>query len=706
MLPRFTAALLLSASGATCAHAAEIAAGDGDQISSEIVVTGDRERGYRLDAQSTALFGSQSLLDTPFSVSTLSAELIRDQQARTLTEITKNDPSVVATGSGNGFNDTVAIRGFALGNGGNYFRDGLWFQNQVQTPFENKASVEILKGLSAIRYGFNAPGGIINYTVKRPTTEAVRSVEVFGNGFGGIGAHVDMGGPVGENLGIRVNAVVAREALFVRDITGPRQMLSAYVSWRPAPNLMIDAEAEYQYLELEQQSIIALSSFATSLNQTQIRGLLDRFDPRTYLGQRWTTYPTRNFIGSLRATWDFAPGWTLKGSIQKMDLLRNQNAAGIAARSIQANGDYTSTLFFAPDQRRDPLSGQLWVEGRFDTAGISHDVVVGSFFVNNRLTFPDGFFGNIGQSNLFAPREIVDPRVTSDPSYTGARERQVAVYATDYAKVTNWLNLFAGVRYTRPIFESFDGPDRPPTDRFDEDVVTPSFGAVIKPAENVSIYGSYARGLEQGGTAPINAINANQQLPPLSSEQIELGVKAELAPGALLTFAVFDIARDLELIDDQDRFVQDGRQRHRGAEVTLAGNITQTLRMVTGATYLDAEVVRAANPALNGRRPTNVPELQANAFLDWRLPTAAKLWVNGGIYHTGSRFIDNVNSFAVAAQTRLDVGARASFDVGSTPLTARLIIENLTNERLIAGASGNFTWGAPRTIKASLAANF
>jgi iron complex outermembrane recepter protein len=692
---KFLALLLLTAAPVAAAELDDLAGGS---VDSEIIVTAERERGYRPKDQGVALFGSQSLLDTPFSVSTLSAELIRDQQARTLTEITKNDPSVVATGSGNGFFDTVAIRGFTLGNGGNYFRDGLWFQNQVQTPFENKASVEILKGLSAIRYGFNAPGGVLNYTVKR--------LELFGNGFGGIGGHLDVGGPVSDTLGIRVNAVVAQDELFVRGIGGPRQMVSAFVSWKAAPNLTLDAEAEYQYLEVEQQSIIALTSFANGLSQAQIRDLLGRFDPQTYLGQRWTTYPTRNFIGSLRATWDFAPGWQLKAAIQKMDLLRNQNAAGIAARSIQANGDYTATLFFSPDQRRDPLSGQLWVEGRFDTAGISHDLVIGTYFVNNRLTFPNGFSGNIGTSNIFAPREIADPRAVSDPSYTGARERQFALYATDYVTVADWLNLFAGVRYTRPIFESFTGPDRPPATRYDQDVVTPSFGFVVKPKETISLYGSYARGLEAGGTAPINTVNANQQLPPLTSEQFELGIKAELAKGALLTFALFDIARDLELIDDQNRFVQDGRQRHRGAELTLAGDITSTLRLVTGAMLLDAKVLRAANTALNGRRPTNVPEFQANAFLDWRLPTPAKLWVNGGIYHTGSRFIDNINSFAVAAQTRFDLGLRSTFAVGETALTARLIVENVTNARLISGASGNFTWGAPRTVKAALSANF
>ncbi len=599
----------------------------------------------------------------------------------------------------------AAIRGFGLSNNGNYFRDGLWFQNQVQTPFENKASVEILKGLSAIRYGFNAPGGILNYTVKRPTAEPLRSVEVFGNGFGGVGVHMDVGGPIDDRLGVRVNAVLSQESLFVRGISGPRQMVSAYVSWRPAPNLTIDAEAEYQYLEVEQQPIIALTSFANGLTQNQIRGMLDSFDPRTFLGQSWSTYPTRNFIGSVRATWDISPDWQVKASIQKMDLLRNQNGTGIRARSLQANGEYTATLFFSPDQRRDPLSGQMWLEGRFDTFGIGHDLVVGTFFVNNRLTFPVGFSGNIGTSNIFEPRAIADPRVVSDASTTRARERQFAVYATDYMTVTDWLNLFAGVRYTKPIFQNFS-PQGAQTFRYDQDVVTPSFGFVVKPAGNISLYGSYARGLEPGGTAPLETINANEQLPPVTSKQWEFGVKAEIGNGALLTFAVFDIDRDLELIDDDNRFVQDGRQRHRGAELTLAGDITPTLRVVSGAMYLDAKVLRAANPALNGKQPTNVPEFQANAFLDWRLPTAPRLWVNGGIYHTGSRFIDNVNTFAVGAQTRFDLGLRAMVDVGPTALTARLIVENVTDARLISGASGNFTWGAPRTVKAALSANF
>lgn len=703
-LQAFVTCAALLASGGTAAAEANVA----DADAAVIVVTGERERGYRADNQSVALFGSRPVLDTPFSVSSLSIELLQDQQVRTLFDVAKNDPSVVATDAATGFYDSVAIRGFELSNSSGYYREGLLYQNQAQSPFENKAAVEILKGVSGLRFGFASPGGVVNYVFKRPTSAPYQFADVFGDSNGGVGIHADIGGPVSETLGFRFNGVLARDALFVDGIAGPRAMASLFLAWKPAPNFTLELEGEYQFRELEQNATIYLDAFSPDLSQSQVRDLLSRYDRRTYLGQSWTTYPTRNLIGSARAKWEFSPGWTLRGGLQKMNLVRDQNATYIAFQSIDARGNFASELYFQPNQRRDPLTAELAVEGRFNTGPISHEIVIGAYHLNNLLTFPQfGFYDVIGQSNLFDPVAIPDPKVTSDPSFTGVREQQWSLYATDFIGITDQLTLLVGGRYTKPKFETFFNPDQSRDSLYEKSVFTPVGAVIFKPTDNISIYASYAEGFDQGGTAPLGTVNANQVLPPVTSRQYEIGAKAELFEGATLTGAVFDIARTLEIIDDSNRYVQDGRQRHRGFEMTLAGQIMPALRVVGGVQYLDAKIEKTDNLAILGNRPTNVPEWQGNIFVDYRLPVEADLAVNGGVFMSGRKFADEANSFAVDGYTRLDLGARYRFDLGSTRATLRLVVENVFNGNYFTGVGfGTFQFAAPRTARVSLSTVF
>lgn len=374
-----------------------------------ILVVGKRESGYRSESQSGGTFGEQSILDTPFSVTVIPQELLIDQQVRSLGDIARNDPSTIVS-TPPGFNDTVNVRGYNLDNSSSYRREGLIFQNQVQSPFENKAAVEIVKGPTGVRYGFTPPGGIINYVLKRPTPTAYSFAQAFGDSYGGYGVHADVGGPVGNNLGVRLNAVAAREATFVDGVAGGRYLASALVEWKPTDNLVIDFDLEYQFRELEQQSIISFGSFSASVTPDERRQVLENFDQTTFLGQDFGTYPTSNVIGSAGLKWEFAPGWTLQARAQQMRLERDQQGVGIRAGTLQANGDYTATIFFSPNQVRDPFSAEAFVTGGFETFGITHEIAVGAAYSRNPLKFSlTSATPILGASNIFNPVTLPRP---------------------------------------------------------------------------------------------------------------------------------------------------------------------------------------------------------------------------------------------------------------------------------------------------------
>jgi iron complex outermembrane receptor protein len=70
-----------------------------------------------------------------------------------------------------GYWDFLSIRGFTLDNRFNYRREGLPISAETSIPLDNKERIEILKGTSGIQAGTSAPGGLVNYVVKRPTAQ-------------------------------------------------------------------------------------------------------------------------------------------------------------------------------------------------------------------------------------------------------------------------------------------------------------------------------------------------------------------------------------------------------------------------------------------------------------------------------------------------------------------------------------------------------
>ena len=678
----------------------------------DIVVTGMREQGYTSRSQSGGTFGESDTLDTPFSVTVIPQELLIDQQVRSLGDIVRNDPSTLVS-SPPGFNDTINVRGYNLDNSSSYRREGLIFQNQVQSPFENKAAVEIIKGPTSVRYGFTPPGGVINYVLKRPTTEPYRFLQAFGDSNGSYGAHFDIGGPLGNGFGIRLNAVAAREATYVDGVSGPRVLFSGMLAWKPTDRLTIDIEAEYQFRDLEQQGTITTGSFAAALSPDQRRNLLNQYDQTVFIGQSFGTYPTSNIIGSAGLKWEFGDGWTLQARAQKMRLERDQQGVNIAGGTLQANGDFVGRIFFSPNQVRDPFSAEAFVTGSFDTFGINHEIAVGAAYSRNPLRFSvTSATPNIGISNIFNPVVLPQPspeRLIVSPVVDALIFTQEAVFVSDLITVTDWLKLFAAVRYAEQKNEDRFNPAETLETTYDDNAISPNLGILIQPNDKLTFYGSYSEGITTGVQIPDTAANFGTDifLDPARTRQLEVGIKAELFQGAIATAAYFDISQPLATFDSQNVFGYIGDQDHKGVEVSLSGQITPNLRLITGGLYLEPTINNPNNAAVDGNRPSGVPRIQFNVYADYNLPFVDGLAINGGVYYTGNRFANDTNTFKVDSYVRVDLGLRYGVILGDQKISVRLNVRNVTNKDFIEGtAFGQFLFGSPRAAFFSLTTEF
>jgi iron complex outermembrane receptor protein len=243
--------------------------------------------------------------------------------------------------------------------------------------------------------------------------------------------------------------------------------------------------------------------------------------------------------------------------------------------------------------------------------------------------------------------------------------------------------------------------------RYEADETTPAVGLVIKPREWLSIYGTYIEGLEEGGVAGVAQVNAGEILPPNTSEQIEVGVKAEVG-GTLLTLGYFDIDRASAFVNTiTNRFVQDGRTSYKGFEVSASGEVTENLSIYATAMSLDATQERTANAALVGLRPENTPKFTGSLFVEYRIGAVPGLAVSAGMFHTGNRPINQANIAIVDGFTTYDLGARYTTEVFGNETTFRINAENVTDEKYWAAtASSLLNPNLPPTIKLSVTTRF
>ena len=139
---------------------------------------------------------------------------------------------------------------------------------------------------------------------------------------------------------------------------------------------------------------------------------------------------------------------------------------------------------------------------------------------------------------------------------------------------------------------------------------------------------------------------------------------------------------------------------------STVGEVTPEWAVYTTALFLDAEQERASDPRLVGRRPENTPRFAGSVFAEHRANRVAPgLRLSAGVFHVGARPVNSLNQAFVDGYTTLSLGGAYDFQVDRTPMTARVNIDNVTNERYWNSAgNGLLGVGLPLTATFSLTA--
>jgi iron complex outermembrane receptor protein len=636
-------------------------------------------------------FGDIPLSLLPLQATVVSSERLADNGTRTLADITRFDASLSDAYNSEGYWSNFTIRGFAIDNRYNYRRDGLPINAETSIGLENKSRVEVLKGTSGMQAGTSAPGGLVNLVVKRPegTTRSV--------GFGWrqdntFGAWADVGQRFGENdaFGLRVNAVHEELDPRIRQLEGRRRLLAAAGDWRVSQDTQVEAEVEWS--SQTQPSVPGMSLLGNTLPDAS------RFDPRTNMNNQPWSQPVvlEGTTASLRLQQRLSDAWRAVAHYGSQQLTSDDRLAFAYGCSAEGNfdrycsdGTYDLYDYRSDNEKRRTQALDMGLQGKLQTGRIAHDLGTGILFTRSRARFQAQAFNYAGAGNvdgtLFTP-----PAPDMDDPSTNRDERSTEFYFRDAITLTPHWSAWIGLRHTRLERHSVLTNGGEQTD-YAQNVTTPWLALSHAFTPELMGYASWGRGVESEVVPRRNRFtNQGQALPALKSRQFELGIKGNGTPLAWGVTA-FDIERPryanvgLDCFDDTQGNTctrqPDGSQRHRGLEAEAEVKVG-ALALQAGTMLLDAKNRGAtSNPALDGKRPVNVPRRTLKLNAAYRVNTLPGLSAAAGLVHEGERMVLQDNSTSIPGWTRLDAGVRYEHRVASRLLTWRLGVDNLTDKR-------------------------
>lgn len=684
-----------------------VAAGQTNAAADDVVlgvvqVNEQGARGLRAATVEAGTFRGSDVMDVPSTVSVITREALDQQAASGLYDAVRNTAGVTRQQNGGETWDQLVIRGIAVENRTNYRLNGsLSVMNFGQVMMEDKERVEVLKGASALYYGFATPSGIVNFVTKRPTSTPISSLSMSFDNDGTAIASTDLSRRFGENdeYGLRLNAGGGAVGTYLDGAdSGNRRFASAAFDWKVSSRLRISTDVEYDHRKTTEQVGVTLPA--------AVNGAITLPHPvnaTRMVSPASATFETDTVNTLVHADYALNDAWALTVEAGHAQTARDRNlatfrftsAASVATGAGRIQGNSQHLLV-----QSSLVKSELY--GMVNAAGLAHELTFG---LSRNTKSQDPIYQTtytVAAQNLYDPLPITSvvwgARPTT-PTTEALASTDTGVYAVDRITLNEHWQLIGGLRHS--AFRSDQGASH-----YDVGATTPMLAAIYKPVPAVSIYASYAKGVEEGDTAPSGTLNEGQHMAPGISKQYELGTRWQTAADTLVSLALFNIDRPGSHTDAAGVFISDGEQRYRGIELATQGQLTRRLGWLTSAQWLDPSFRHTAVAEYEGKLPENAARRTASAFLTYDIAEVPGLTANGGAYYTGTRPVNDLNQAWLPSVTLYSAGLRYSTRVAAKPVVWQFNVENLADKEYWAGAGTRLAAGAPRTFKLGVKIDF
>ncbi len=647
------------------------------------------------------------IIDVPQSLSIITADQITEQGITSIGDIIDYTPGV-NTSQGEGHRDAVVFRG--VRSTADFYLDGNRDDVQYYRALYNVEQVEILRGPNALLFGRGGTGGVLNRVSKKATVgEQFTGYKTTANTFGGFGVELDYNASINDTSAFRINAMFESLENHRDFFDGDRVGFNPTAHFELSPATTLDVS--YEYVDHERFIDRGVPTGADGRPVERLEDIVFT-DPE----QSVTTLEAHVFRAALQH--EFSD--RLKGNLSAFYGDFDKSYQNFFATNfdevtnvVELDGYIDET-----DRQNLILSGNL--VGAFDSGRIGHTVIVGAEFID---TSSDQFRFNTffdttqdDRESFFANRPIslnagVGVNALGQTTTVGFTDLNddtdvdidvLSFYVQDQIELSEQFDVLIGARFDSfdiTVFNAANGETRESSD----DEVSPRFGLIYKPQENISLYASYSESfLPRSGEQFANINGSNNVLAANTFANTEIGLKWDFSQGLSFTAALFENEQSSPQVADADPSTLDVIDSDiSGFEFQLLGQISDAWSISANYSNLDGEIVERTGPT--GRTPRELPE---NTLSVWNTVAVSRAFGFGfGATYQDDSFINNSNSAVLPSYTRFDASA---YYVVSENLRVQLNVENLTDELYFPNAHSTHqaTVGAPINALLTLTGRF
>ena len=629
------------------------------------------------------------VLDVPQSVSIITVEDIRNQGFRQIGDLIRYTPGV-NTSQGEGHRDAVVFRG--VRSTADFYQDGVRDDVQYYRSLYNVEQVEILKGANALLFGRGGTGGLINRVSK-----TAKIGETFGgldsgvDTFGGADVSLDGNIEVSDTIAFRINFHADSLANHRDMFDGDRVGVNPTMRFEINPSTTLDLS--YEYADHER--------------------FIDRGIPTDDVSGG-TNLPIDALNKFVIGTSDLNKT-TLEANILKGNLVHNYSDTGKLNFSVTANdfnkmyknlyaSDYAAGIVtldgYADVTLRETLSISLSNVNEFDRGTLAVGIDILDTENNNfryntfwSTTKDDNETFALTSStarplnfNVDADGNLTYVDYTSDLNNKSDTDIEVtSLYLTGNIDLSDQWKMILGARYddvsisiksygiTTPSSGANEGKGAVNgtnvTKSRDDSTVSPRFGVIYKPQDNMSLYLSYSESfIPRSGEQYKSFGTSGERFDPDVFENTEVGFKYDTDSGLSLALSYFDMEQ-LKAAEDGTGGTETRALAIDGFEITLNGDIDERNAIRFGLASVDA--VRNTS----GDKAKEVPEL---TYSLWYTHQANDIFsISLGATYQDESIINSASGPKLPDYTRLDMAMAITPNDNDV---VRINIENLGDE--------------------------
>lgn len=656
---------------------------------------------------------TQSLKETPQSVSVVTRQRLDDQNISTIQDAMKYVTGVTvvrydAAGTYSDFN----ARGYGSDT---YQIDGTTQRTDSNGTYLDLAMfdrIEVLRGAAGMFSGAGEPGVSINMVRKRALADAAVKGKLSAGSWDNYRAEADMTGKLTQDGALRGRLVTAVQDYdtFMNGIDGNKRLVYGTLEYDLAERTTLSVGATYQDIDTVLSRGLPIGADGKLLNISR----------KTSFVQDWNkqNLTTKEFFAELEHHLDNEG--LIKATLRQS--VRDNHARYSDPSMPDANGNMSGFKALAFKREDKDLSADVFFNTPFQFGGQTHNFLVGADYLesNAKTNYSPYGIPLTGSINIYHDNhhQFAEPYFDYDTNVSKSDVENYGIYSQLRVSPLERLTLVGGGRVswwksTSTTLRDSGVDKNDPSSSYDAKAeFTPYAAVLFDVSPDVSLYSSYSQIFKPQENFSYDPASGGKgkQLDPRTGTQIEAGVKAALFDERLnLSAAIYQI-------EDQNRAIADikapvdgysvasGKARSRGFEVEASGKITDNWQISTGYAFTRAKYLKDPD---NQGKPVNTftPKHNFNLWTTYKLPASLLEGVDIGLgVRAVSRYYDGAD--AERAQQGGYALASASFGYEINPNYKFAInVDNVFDKKYYEKVNywiRQNMYGSPRSVTASL----